>query len=232
MQARPTPRGSQSQSLALRLSLLTLGLVAAQASDLAAQRVVPVHLEPRHRQVRVEPDLKLLDIQIQPGDTTLHHTHAEPIMYTFISNGEGSTNGRVSSNIAYKDEPLTHWVTNEGPNLFRIIALAHYGAAQENATDRRPEGLPGEPQLENPWFRSYRLELAPGQETALIRQSNPGIVVLVTEGHADVSNEEAHGADLTRMGDWTWREAGTAYRIRNAGSAPISVVVNEGRRRD
>lgn len=214
-----------------RLALLLSGLAFFAAGELEAQRVVPVHLEPRHRQIRVEPDLKLLDVQIQPGDTTLHHTHNEPIMYTFISSGEGSSNGRVSSNTAYKDEAYTHWVTNEGPGLFRIIALAHYGPATDGETDRAPEGL-SNPQLENPWFRSYRLELAPGEQTGIIRHSNPAIVIQVTDGHTDVSKENGHGADLVKMGDWTWRDPGTAYRIQNAGTTPVSVVVNEGRRVD
>ncbi|HUE97138.1 MAG TPA: hypothetical protein VMN39_10785 [Longimicrobiaceae bacterium] len=231
MRARlPLARGANQRWT--RIALALTGLAIVGASEAAAQRVVPVHLEPRHRQIRIEDDLKLLDVQIQPGDTTLHHTHAEPIMYTFISSGDGPSGGRVSSNTNYATESYTHWVTNAGPNLFRIIALAHYGPAVDNATDRRPEGLAGEPQLENPWFRSYRLELGPGEQTGLIRHTNPAVIIQVTTGHTDVSNEEAHGADLVRMGDWTWREAGTGYRIRNAGSTPVSVVVNEGRRRD
>lgn len=231
MQSRAQKMMRANPSL-VRLGLFLAALATFGASELAAQRVVPVNLEPRHRQVRIEQDMRLLDVQIQPGDTTLNHTHAEPIMYTFISSGTGSSNGRVTSNIQYVEEPFTHQVTNDGPGLFRIIALAHYGDPVDDGVDRRPTGLSGEPQLENPWFRSYRLELAPGQQTDVIEHSNPAIAVLVTEGHADVSNEKGHGADLVRMGDWTWREAGTSYRIRNAGDTPISVVVNEGRRRD
>jgi hypothetical protein len=207
--------------------LLLLSL--AVAGRVEAQRTVVVHQEPRHRLVHAEGDLKLLDVQIQPGDTTLAHTHVSPIMYTFISSGTGPSGGRVSANTDYLTEQYTHSVSNDGTHLFRIIALAHYGPAVQNVTANRPEGLTGDPQLENEWFRSYRLELAPGEQTPVIRTRNPSVVVQVSDGHAEVTKEKGFGADLDNMGDWTWRDANTAYRIRNAGTAPLSVVVNEGR---
>jgi len=204
-------------------------LAYASVGELQAQRTVVVHQEPRHRLVHEQGDLKLLDVQIMPGDTTLPHTHVSPIMYTFISSGEGPSGGRVSANTEYLTENYTHSVSNDGPNLFRIIALAHYGPAVANVTANRPEGLPGEPQLENEWFRSYRLELAPGEQTQVIRSRNPSVVVQVSDGHAEVTKEKGFGADLEKMGDWTWRDANSPYQIRNAGTTPLSVVVNEGR---
>jgi hypothetical protein len=204
-------------------------LAYASVGELQAQRTVVVHEEPRHRLVHTEGDLKLLDIQIQPGDTTLNHTHVSPIMYTFISSGTGPSGGRVSANTQYLTEPSTHAVSNDGTHLFRIIALAHYGPPVASVTANRPEGLAGEPQVENEWFRSYRLELAPGEQTPVIRPGNPSVVVQVSEGHAEVTKEEGFGADLEAMGDWTWRDANSPYQIRNAGTTPLSVVVNEGR---
>ncbi|MQA91007.1 MAG: hypothetical protein GEU90_12340 [Gemmatimonas sp.] len=207
--------------------LLLLALVAAGKAE--AQRTVVVHEEPRHRLVHEEGDLKLLDVQILPGDTTLDHTHVSPIMYTFISSGEGPSGGRVSANTQYVEEPFTHRVSNDGGHLFRIIALAHYGPEVANVSAGRPEGLEGEPQLENEWFRSYRLELAPGEETPMINHLNPAVIVQVSDGHTEVTKEKGFGADLTVVGDWTWRDAGSAYQIRNTGTEPLSVVVNEGR---
>lgn len=224
-------QSKQRSGRATRLLLgaaLGLLLTGGVASDLSAQRVVMVHQEPRHRLVWEEGDLKLLDVQIQPGDTTMSHTHASPIMYTYINLGRGPTGGRINSNTDYATEPYTHAVSNDGDQLFRIIALAHYGPAV-NGTDRPPTGLAGEPELENPWFRSYRVELAPGEETPMIQHSNPAIVVQVTDGHADVSKSTGYGADLMEMGDWTARAPNAPYRIRNAGTEPVTVVVNEGR---
>jgi quercetin dioxygenase-like cupin family protein len=213
--------------LVLCLLVLLLVLVPRVAE---AQRVVMVYEEPRHRVVHVDGDVKLLDVQILPGDTTLAHTHDSAILYTFISNGSGPQNGRVSSITSYVEESYTHDVTNAGPHLFRIIAMANYGPGEREGVNTRPEGLRGEPQLENPWFRSYRIELAPGEETPVHRHRNSAAIVQVTEGRVEVSKATGFGAELTRMGDWTWRDPGSPYTIRNAGNTPVAVVVNEPRR--
>jgi quercetin dioxygenase-like cupin family protein len=195
-----------------------------------ALRVVNIVDEPRHRTVHVDGLIRLLDVQINPGDTTLPHTHDAAILYTFISNGAGPLYGRVSSITSYVEEQYTHRVSNEGPGLFRIIALANYGEALPESHADRPAGLVTQPQLENPWFRSYRIELEPGQSGALQTHHNPSVVVQVTEGLIHVSRPDGITSELTQMGDWAWREPGAVYQISNAGVQTVSVVVNEARR--
>lgn len=237
-----TTAGKAASRLSLRriggaglLSLLTLtggALVplAAQENDWGGQRVVNIKQEPRHRTMHNDGDLYVIDVQINPGDQTLPHTHDSAIMYTFISNGDGPLGGRVSSNTDYVKENFTHQVSNEGPHLFRIIAFANYGSGQSDLAAGRPSGLSVEPQLENEWFRSYRIELAPGQATSLQTHQNPSVVVQVTDGMTHVTRQDGITAELDAMGDWAWREANSAYHIRNVGAVPVSVVVNEGRR--
>jgi quercetin dioxygenase-like cupin family protein len=119
-------------------------------------------------------------------------------------------------------------VTNSGTGLFRIIALLHDGTTGR-ALGGRPTGMTGEPQLENEWFRSYRIELAPGQSTNTLTHQNNVLIVQATPGRVEVSKPNGFGAELVGEGDWTWRNPGVAYTIKNAGTAPVSVVVNEGR---
>ena len=172
-------------------------------------------------------NLRLLDVQINPGDTTLPHTHDSAILYTFISNGEGPLNGRVSSITTYVQEQYTHRVNNPGPGLFRIIALANYGPAVM-AVDAGQIDL--SPQLENEWFRSYRLELAPGQSSASYLHTNPVAIVQVSDGVLHVSRGDGITHELKAMGDWAWREAGVSYQIHNRSNQSVSVVINEGKR--
>lgn len=49
------------------------------------ETVVPVYEEPRHRMVFEAPGTRILDVQIPPGDTTLYHTHSNPILYVTMS---------------------------------------------------------------------------------------------------------------------------------------------------
>lgn len=190
-------------------------------------RTVNILQEPRHRTVMQDGNLRLLDVQINPGDTTLPHTHDSAILYTFISNGEGPLNGRVSSITTYVQEQYTHRVNNPGPGLFRIIALANYGPAVM-AVDAGQIDL--SPQLENEWFRSYRLELAPGQSSASYLHTNPVAIVQVSDGVLHVSRGDGITHELKAMGDWAWREAGVSYKIHNRSNQSVSVVINEGKR--
>lgn len=216
--------------LALALSFPSGALAQEGEENFGDLRVVNILEEPRHRIVHNDGDVWLLDVQINPGDTTLPHTHDSAIMYTFISNGEELLHGNVSSNTDYVEEEYTHRVSNDGPNLFRIIALANYGPPRDGVMDE-PDGLSAhEPTLENPWFRSYRIELGQGESTPLQTHQNPSVVVQVTEGMAHVSRNDGITRELDAMGDWAWRETESPYRVSNVGDGPVTVVINEARR--
>ena len=215
-------------------ALLTAQVQQAELTDKTEAgydpiRTVNILQEPRHRTVHTDGDIRLIDVQINPGDTTLPHTHDSAILYTFISNGEGPLNGRVSSVTTYVDEHFTHRVSNEGPGLFRIIAMASYAAPYEKAVIP-VMGLSQEPQLENPWFRSFRLELAAGESFGDLTHGYPVAIVQVSEGLLHVSRADGITTELQAAGDWAWRAAGQSYQIHNKTDGPVAVVINEGLR--
>ena len=53
----------------------------------SADRVVPVYEEPRHRQVFRSGTTRVLELLILPGDTSLFHSHEDPIAYVNLSTG-------------------------------------------------------------------------------------------------------------------------------------------------
>jgi hypothetical protein len=207
---------------------------AAEAPKKAAigdpSRVVQILQEPRHRTVHRDGDIYVLDIQINPGDMTLQHTHDAPILYNFISSGKGPSGGRVSSNTDYVVKNFTHRVENEGPGLFRIIALTNYGPPIADSKVDRPTGMSGDPEVENAWFRAYPIALEPGKSTELQTHLNPSLIVQLGEGLVHVSREDGITSELTSMGSWAWRNARSAYQIRNVGTVPVKLVINEARR--
>lgn len=204
---------------------------AAESEDeFEGRRVVPILEEPRHRTVHVDGDVYLLDVQINPGDMTLPHTHNAAILYTFISNGEGPLHGRVAGNTDYVQTNFTHEVKNEGPGLFRIIALTNYGAGVDANTGDAPQGVATMAQEENRWFRSYRLVLDAGEETEIQTFANPNVIVQVTPGIVHVTRADGITAELTSMGDWAWRDAQSPYTVKNLSNETIEIVINEARR--
>jgi quercetin dioxygenase-like cupin family protein len=218
----------------LALCVICTATLAAQEQQVGITefdlvRTVNILQEPRHRSVHKDGNLHLLDVQINPGDTTLPHTHDSAILYTFISNGEGLLNGRVSSITTYVDEHYTHRVSNEGPGLFRIIAMANYGDAYTGVV-QPAAGLVIAPQLENAWFRSFRLELAAGETSAKMTHAYPAAIVQVTDGLLYVHRADGVSTELQSVGDWDWRAARQEYQIQNKSDKPVTVVINEGLR--
>ncbi len=193
-------------------------------------RIVKILQEPRHRLVHRDGDIYVLDIQINPGDMTLQHTHDAAILYNFISSGTGPSGGRVTSNTEYVAKNFTHQVSNEGPGLFRIIALTNYGPPIADLKNDRPTGMGSEPQIENAWLRAYSITLEPGKSTELQMHRNPSLIVQVGEGLAHVTREDGLTTELTAMGSWVWRNARSTYQVRNVGTAPVKIVINEARR--
>lgn len=201
----------------------------AQQDEFPGERIVHLFDEPRHRPVRQEDELFLLDVRLKPGDISFPHTHDQAILLTYISLAGGPQNGRVGVNIDYASEAFTHKVSNDGPGLFHIIALVHDGSGEPVTNNDQPTGMETEAEIENNWFRSYRYELAPGESTALQTHINPTFVVQGSEGIAHVSREDGITRELAHPGDWAWREADSSYQITNVGDAPVAIIVNEGR---
>jgi hypothetical protein len=48
-------------------------------------RIVPVYEEPRHRQIFKSGTTRVLELIVLPGDTSLFHTHEDPIAYVNLS---------------------------------------------------------------------------------------------------------------------------------------------------
>jgi quercetin dioxygenase-like cupin family protein len=193
-------------------------------------RIVNILQEPRHRQVHRDGDIYVLDVQINPGDMTLQHTHNAAILYTFISSGTGPSGGRLSSNTEYVTKNFTHQVSNEGPGLFRIIALTNYGPPIDDLKSDRPTGMNGDPEIENAWLRAYAITLQPGKSTEVQTHHNPSLIVQTGDGLLHVTREDGLTTELVAMGSWAWRNAGSTYQVRNMGTTPVKITISEARR--
>jgi quercetin dioxygenase-like cupin family protein len=227
------------------MSVLLLLLLAILPAELAIQQLVPnavaaeaefpgekiVHLlqEPRHRTVYNQDGLFLLDVQVNPGDISFPHIHDQAILLTSISSGGGPSNGTVRAITDYASTSLTHKVSNAGPGLLRIIAFVNDGSGVSGDSRDNPSGMPIEPQIENPWFRSYRIELDPGEETPIQTHQNPTVIVQGSDGLVHVTREDGITDELDAPGDWAWRQPDSPFRLRNMGRSSVVVAINEGR---
>ena len=219
-------------------------------ANAAAQKdsVVPVHQEPRHRMVFESHGVRILDVQIPPGDTTLFHTHSDPILYVTMSgattraqtlggewNGApapgpaasgpftlapSSPPGRMMSVTIYAERPLTHRVSNVGDTLFRLIATTN-ASPGDDSTGPSP-GFTGTPEITNRWFRGYRV-IANGDAGSEHRHANPVNVVLVS-GRASATIGKATRT-LDQLGQFAFVEPDVPHRLASVGGEAQLVEV-------
>ena len=149
--------------------------VAAAEQEFAGERIVHLLQEPRHRTVHQDGDIYVLDVQVNPGDESLAHVHDSALLVTMISTGAGPANGRVTTNTDYVTTNVTHKISNAGPGLMRIIAMTNLSPRQDPLSSDQPQGMPADPTIENAWFRSYRIILDPGAESAPLLLENPSV---------------------------------------------------------
>jgi len=217
-------------------------LVSVQGAT-QEEKIVPVHEEPRHHLVFDSPEMRIVDVQIPPGDTTLFHTHTDPILYVTMSTsvtrsqvlgrewsgGEAVAAsprriGRMSSTTSYAKQSLTHRLHNVGQTFFRLIGITNATAGDESTTPSA--GFGAQPEVDNPWFRGYRWKLT-AASTKDHRHVNPVAIVLVSGRAAATGTSKTA---LERPGAFAWFEPNSPHRLQALGGGDAEVVEVEVRR--
>ncbi|MEP6595212.1 MAG: hypothetical protein ABJA71_04660 [Ginsengibacter sp.] len=70
------------------------------------QAQLPVSLEPRHHNVFENPYVRVLDVHVLPGDTTLFHKHDIPSVFIVLSNAKSGS--ELISQGAMTNAPVTY----------------------------------------------------------------------------------------------------------------------------
>lgn len=222
------------------MTRLIVMLLLVGTSRVFAQEPVPMHEEPRHRLVLTHQQLRVMDVQIRPGDTTLFHVHDVPALFVAVSaapvdiqllNGRwsgtrpdadpGRKPGDVNVDTSYVRQPITHRVTNVGQQLFNLIAITNSTASPHDAG---PTEMPGVLENHNRWFTQSRVRLSADAERQWYSAPAPTIVVQPLPGAATVflGSREKHVLDAP--GSWALVPAGARYRLTTASSASLIVV--------
>jgi hypothetical protein len=225
---------------------LVMGMPAAAGAQApaAAQKPVPVFEEPRHHLIVDTPTLRILDIQIPPGDTTLFHMHNSAMIYVPISSsrtrnqnlGEewpapsaappaapapavATRPGRISGGANYVEKPTTHRVNNIGTTLFRLIGVANMTPGEATSP---AAASPAKPEMENRWYRVERLVIAPGTSAPVPSYAGTVVVVMQTPGTAAIDGAGWH--PLNGPGDLARIDGSKPHVVHNRGTAEVEIV--------
>jgi quercetin dioxygenase-like cupin family protein len=237
----------------VRRSRFVLAAVAGAGVGLAAQvpppeKIVPVHEESHHRQLFQHGAVRILDMQIAPGDESAFHRHDWPVLLLGLTTSQTRRQNlgeewsaeaaappastvrsiRPTSTTTYADKPLTHRLENIGTGIARNFIVVNESAGDDSLTEQQA-GFTAKPELANKWFRAYRIALSPGERTAAHKHSAPVVLVQVTDGKAVGAG--AMTWEFNTPGQWAFFEPGDPHAFANIGDARIELIEVEVRTR-
>lgn len=217
------------------LMYLILSLTFLLATS--AQAPVPVEKEPRHRLRFSNQYVRVFNVLIPAGDTSLFHIHRYDGLSVRLADARirDETFGGTSEDIAvkrgavtfgYRPNPLTHRVSAIGDTPFRNI-FVELLPSTSNSPGVSPQPLVSGQTLvlENERVRISRLVLAPGQSIEMHAHALRSLGVAVSDGRIviEVPGEKLRTLKL-KPGDSQWYDGGMKHSLRNAGSAPFEAV--------
>ncbi len=133
---------------------------------------------------------------------------------------------RATSTTSYVDRPVTHRIENRGDGLFSAMVVVNETAGDDTKSVA-DAGFDSEPELTNPWFRSYRITLAAGETTAAHEHTTPVVIFQAIAGTATANGPMEF--ELNRPGQWAFYEASVEHTIENRGDAAIELLEIEVR---
>ena len=186
---------------------------------------VPVRMEPRHKMVLENSYLRLLNVHIAPGDTSLYHIHNTPSVVIIISRAwvgaqvmgktvspPGETTPGTTAYMDYGNHPLIHRVYNQGPDTFHVMDIELL--RPEPADSAWPE-FPSQSltlNWQHPLVRSFHLSLKAGDTCILPGSACPHLVVMI---HGAVQA----GTTLIEQGDYKWLPPGKPVSLTASNAA-------------
>ena len=198
---------------------------------------VPVRYEPRHK-VALENDyVRLMDVRIQPGDTSLFHIHETPSFFIPLSTtligsqmkGQGLKESSLSADStwfnAFESGPLIHRVWNSDTKVLHVIDLELL--SPKNST------LPATKELsflkvdfDNEKLRVYKLAVAPGQDIPLPLLQTPMLFISVAGPPLSIQDPDNRNSTyLVKAGGFQWLGSQKKYQISNGERSAVNGIL-------
>jgi quercetin dioxygenase-like cupin family protein len=229
---------------------LVLLFVLASVAVAAAQ-VVPLSKEPRHRTTFENKQLRIIEVNIPPGDTSLDHRHDLDIVTVSMTNG---TNTRLQTGnqpptdrpprplgdatiAEYAGKSGSHKVENVGKTAYQLFAVENLRTSGWSPAPPA-KGLATKLTTDGRAFRLYDVRL--GKETAQTSHTHavPTVAVLITgtvmSDGPDTQAKANPGApiglkQLTQPGQWILVPPGDTHHLVRLGVGDARLVEIEVR---
>jgi hypothetical protein len=205
----------------------------------AAISQVPVFEEPHHHVVLLNPYLRLIDVHVQPGDTTLYHRHFTASIVVFLTHtktGSQPLGGAPSSGTAlpgnsffapYGEHPIAHRVWNEDTGVYHVMDIEMLHNPTDSA--RKPLEAEGMKLVQDQkMVRVYHVILDPGRDIR-VTAGNPKLLITIASSKCNLVADKSASTHSLEPASYNWMEGSTAFHIENKGNAPAEFVLLECR---
>jgi quercetin dioxygenase-like cupin family protein len=211
------------------------GTLAAWGAETATPSAVPIEQEPAHRLVLQNEYVRVFEVWLPPGDTTLWHVHLHDGVSVRLTDATIEDQPMVGQAKSFRlrrgevtygatSTALTHQVRNVGETPFRNVYIELL-TPHDVSADRSTAQPDSRVVFENDRVRALRRVLAPGESTTMHTHASRGVGVPVSAGRLEISTPEGAARTVElKVGAVQWIEPGTTHRLKNIGDAPIEIV--------
>ena len=199
-------------------------IIFSLCTGIASNAQVLVKHEPRHKNVFENEIIRVLDVWIQPGDTTLFHIHETPSIFVTFTNTligtqlwnepaiESKSNRGGTSYNSFYPKPRIHRVWNADTTNFHVMDIEILATTKDTTSYA----------IQNPNFqlsadeekaRIYSLKISSKKRMEMETAGNP-ILIVVIKGKLAITDFVGESVKLI-PGSFHWVEKYTKVKVEN-----------------
>ncbi|MGC4036286.1 MAG: hypothetical protein QM764_10005 [Chitinophagaceae bacterium] len=203
---------------------------------------VPVSKEPRHHPVFANDKVRILNVLLPPGDTTLFHLHSTPSVFITLSKtktGSQMMNGQtvplpanfsVPGSISFENlsapHTRTHRVWNVDTNVFHVVDVELFTKNKKFKTP--PLSFSNFNLITDTSFvRVYKVELKYGESVNFSSPRSSFLLLALNNEPAELEKNAQRIEGISKPGDFIWLNARERLSISNRNKDMISFVLLE-----
>lgn len=199
---------------------------------------VLVHEEPRHRPVFQSDQIRMLNVQLLPGDTTLYHIHHTPSLFIYFSStttgsqlsGGNSSTGRSMAGVM-RFENLSapnrrvHRVWNIDTislHVMDIELLRDSGFKQPVIKHSQLHLV-----IDTPWVRAYEIGLNPNTEFVFKPLQRNCWLISINSVSIETRQGQIKKSAQAAPGSYFWLKPNESFSAKNTGPTLARFVLFE-----
>ncbi len=205
----------------------------------ALQAQILVHEEPRHRPVFQNKEIRILNVLVPPGDTSLYHMHTTPSFFIRLSNtitgsqvqGEAKKAGKSQSgeirfeNLAPPNNRV-HRVWNADKDTFHVMDVELL--MKKADFDQKPMVLPHlKLEIDTSWVRAYRLNLLKGIEFKSKNKKQSLVLVSLNTTKVEISKNGNKELQTLKPGSFFVLKRRQSFSVNNTSEDTSQFVLLE-----